>query len=384
MRQSQQHSLRRRPRAASAPSITSSRTVESPPQRLLHEAASVLLPGAPDQIDVSDPDTAAGLVAMAQSEGVLGPLLVALPETAVELREQSLAQHERTLLWCLELELRLLEVKQWFEEADGVEFRVLKGPAVSHLDEPDPALRSFADLDLLIHPRDMDRAISVLTEHGVERRIPQRRPGFDRRFAKGVGMRCSDGIEIDIHRTLCGGALGFRIPLGDLFAEPEVFIVGGEQFGAMRLESRALHAAYHAVLGTTHPPLKTLRDLAGYLTHPDLPPEVLAAEARRWGAESVLGEAVQAAFATLRFEAPGWEAWLTDHIADADDLALIERSRARARWPVELPTLRELGWRDRAAFLWAVAIPSREVLDEEGRSRWRRLRSQSRMVIHGR
>lgn len=367
--------------ASVAASEARRRTVE---ERLLHEAASVLLPGGPERIDLPDTGTASRLLALAQAEAVLGPLLVALPDSATDLRERALAQHERTMLWCLELELRLLEIKDWFDEAGGVEFRVLKGPAVAHLDEPDPSLRTFADLDLLIHERDMDRAIVTLTAHGVERRIPQRRPGFDRRFVKGVGMASPDGIEIDLHRTLCIGALGFRIPLDDLFDGHDHFIISGQTFAAMRVEHRALHAAYHATLGTTHPPLKTLRDLAGYLTHPALTPDALVPIARRWGGETVLGEAVRAVFDTLSFEAPAWREWLAGSTPDAGQLDLIARTRRSARWPVELPTLKELNWRDRAAFLWAVAVPSREVLADEGQSRWQRLRSQGRKLLRGR
>jgi len=361
-------------------------TQSDPPtaEDLLHQAASVLLPGAPEHIEVPDESTAQELLNLAQVHGVLGPLSLALPESATELRSEAADRHNPMLAWCMDLELRLLEINEWFDAAGGVEFRVLKGAAVAHLDEADPSLRTFADLDLLVHSRDMDRAIAVLEAHGVRRRIPQRRPGFDRRFSKGVGMSCPDGIEVDVHRTLCGAALGFRIPVDDLFSQPELFIVGGQEFAAMRLEHRALHAAYHAVLGTTHPPLKTLRDLAGYLTHPELPPEVLAAEARRWGGETVLGEAVRAVLGTLTIEASAWQTWSADFVADTDDLELIRRSRVKARWPVEMSTLRELRWRDRAAFLWAVGMPTDEVLEHDRQSRLGRLRSQAHKVVHGR
>src|SRR5262249_33727328 len=45
------------------------------------------------------------------------------------------------------LERLLLDVADRFA-ADGVAVRVLKGPAVAHLDYRDPAWRSFGDLDL--------------------------------------------------------------------------------------------------------------------------------------------------------------------------------------------------------------------------------------------
>ena len=54
-------------------------------------------------------------------------------------------------------------------------------------------------------------------------------------------ITCGDGIEIDVHRTLCVGALGQRIPLDELFKSPEQFDIGGQQFAALSLPHRALH-----------------------------------------------------------------------------------------------------------------------------------------------
>lgn len=353
-------------------------------EELLRDAVSVLLPGAPDHIPFPDEVNVSEFLDMARANGVLGPLLFSLPDSADDLREQVVAAYEPVLLWCMELELRLLEIKQWFDDAGGIDFRVLKGPAVTHLDEVDPSLRTFADLDLLIHTRDMDRAIEVLTAHGVTRRIPQRRPGFDRRFVKGVGMRCDDGIEIDIHRTLCVGALGFRIPLDDLFADPEYFEVGAERFPTMKLEHRALHAAYHAVMGTTVPPLKTLRDLGGYLTDPRLGPDVLVPVAQQWGGETVLGEAVRVTLRTLSIDNPAWHAWLDRFTPDETDLDLIDHSRAEVRWPIGRGVLRELDWRGRAAFIWALAVPSRESLRDNERSRIGQIRSRAQAIMRRR
>ena len=348
-------------------------------ERALSQAVGWFLPGADGVDPLADETQHLMILHVASTSRLLGPLLVAVNAGALDLPDEVVDQmakaHELSMLWCLQLELRILEVKDWFDKAGGVEFLVVKGPAVAHLDEPDPSLRSFADLDLLIHERDMDRAIATLGEHGAARRIPQQRPGFDRRFTKGVGTCCDDGVEIDVHRTLCVGALGFRIPLDDLFADPDHFEIGGERFAAPKLEHRALHAAYHAVVGSPVPALRTLRDLAGYLTRPELPPEVLVPEARRWGGETVLADAVRATFDTLSMDAPTWREWLDDFTPDPRDLQLIERSRGESPWPVEWSVLRELGWRDRAALCWAVAVPSHEVLEDRGQTRWSRIRS---------
>lgn len=331
-----------------------------------------------DEAEVAD------VVAAATAHRVLGPTLLAAIESGIDapgLTDALIDRLRGAMAWCLELELRLLEIRQWFDEAGGVEFVVLKGPAVAHLDELDPTMRSFADLDLLIHRRDMDRAIETLDAHGAARRIPQRRPGFDRRFIKGVGTTCTDGIEIDVHRTLCVGALAFRIPLDDLFARPDHMHIGGERFATLALSHRALHAAYHAVVGSPQPALHTLRDLAGYMTRADLDIEQLVAEARRWRGETVLHQAVGATLATLRIDAPAWAEWHTGFTPDPADLRIIEASHTEGRWPIEPGVLRELGWRDRVAFVWAVAAPSPQVLADRHQTRTARLTAGVKALV---
>lgn len=352
---------------------------------VLRQVAGWLLPGEPAIDPLRDDKEAEALVRLAAREKVLGPLLVVVDAGALRLPdhlvERVVAGHEGTMLWCMHLEHRLLEVKAWFEVAGGVDFRVVKGPAVAHLDEFDASLRAFADLDLLVRSDHFDRAISILERHGAVRRTPQRRPGFDRRFNKSVGLTCPDGVELDVHRTFTGGAHGFRVPVGRLFESPDKFVVAGEEFLAPDLVVRALHAAYHGIVGSRTPPLRTLRDLAGYLSRTGLGPAVLAAEAERWRGGAVLAEAVRATLTAFDFEAPGWQDWLGRTEVDPEELEVIRRQHDAGGVPVLWSTVRELRGRERAAYLWAVAAPSRQVLADRGETSagrvWRGLRRVS-------
>jgi hypothetical protein len=49
----------------------------------------------------------------------------------------------------------------------GINFMVLKGPALAHLIYPTSGLRAFGDLDLMVRERDMLAAHAVLTDHGL-------------------------------------------------------------------------------------------------------------------------------------------------------------------------------------------------------------------------
>ncbi len=303
---------------------------------LLRVLAAQHLPGAQVlTLDLGDDESGhvnpVSLVRAAESQRLLGPLQEAVESGRLLIpaaaREYLAARQAATMLWCLQIEVRLLELCEWFAEAGGVEFRVIKGPAVAHLDELDPALRSFADLDLLVAADDLDRAVAVLEAHGATRPWPQRRPAFDRRFAKSVTMTCQDSVEVDLHRTLCDGAYGVRLPLAELFRDVESFELGGEQIRALSAPHRMLHAAYHAVLGSRTPRLSSLRDIAGYLTTPELGPEFIVPTAERWRGVEVLAVAVEETFDALHFSAPVWTDWLADAELDRQQLEVIERHR---------------------------------------------------------
>jgi nitrogen fixation protein len=353
-------------------------------ERVLRQAATWLLPGSAEIDALVDRAQASLLVGWAQSTRLLGPVLVAVDAGALDLPsdllEEAVAGHLDSMRWCIQLELRLLEVIEWFDAVGGVEFLVIKGPAVAHLDELDASMRSFADLDFLIRGDDFDRALAAMVANGAVRRVPERRPGFDRRFVKSVGLLCPDQVELDVHRTLCLGAHGLRVPLDDLFVQAVEFDIGGRRVLAPTRVHRALHGAYHAMVGAPAPALRTLRDLAGYLTSPDLAPEVVVPEADRWGGTTVLAEAVRATFDSLPFDAPAWREWLDGFEVDPAELDIIESTRYETTWPVEWSTIRELGWYDRGAFLWAVAFPSSDELAERGLSRRQRLARGVRAV----
>lgn len=347
---------------------------EGSPELVLRKVAGHHLPGAFRGEPLGPVYGAKRLVALAGDTGLLGPLVSCVESGQLNLPDGDVAaavdRHQRVMQWCMCIELRLLDVADWFDAAGGIEFMVVKGPAVAHLDEPDPALRSFADLDILIAGADMDRAIGVLTAHGVERRIPEQRAGFDRRFVKGVGMRCSDGIEIDVHRTLCGGPHGFRIPVERILANAESFDLGGYSIPAPSPQHRALHACYHAVIGSASPPLRTLRDLAGYLSRCDMPPSKIVPEAQDWRGEAVLAEAVRTTIETFQLDIPAWSDWLDHAEVHHREQRIIANAGRESSRPFEWVTIRELSWPDRTAFVWAVAVPSDEVLRHRGVSRY--------------
>lgn len=330
------------------------------------------LPGARSSSAGLDRAQQAEVVHRATTQRLLGPLLRASAEGGVELdpdlSEEAQQGHAAAMHWCLLVERRYLDARRWFDAAGGVRHVVVKGPAIAHMDEDDPAERSFADLDLLVDSGDLETAVAALQEQGGTRRWAERRPGFDRRFAKSVTITCADGMEVDLHRSLCDGVHGFRIPLERLLSMPDHFELAGTAVPALGPVHRLLHSAYHAVLGSPEPRLMSLRDLARYLSRPDLDPSTVQSEVRRWRGEAVLAAAVRSVTTTLAVDLAPWATWLEQTEVSPTEARLVEAQRREGSklGPGKLLALRALPWSQRPSYALALALPSRAHLASRG------------------
>ena len=153
----------------------------------------------------------------------------------------------------VELDGLLLEVCAALAQA-GIPTRVLKGAAVATLDEPDPAWRSYQDVDVLVPANRLMAAADALAPLGLQPAVPPVRRGWADRHAKSLTLRHHSGMQVDLHRRLAGGPLGARIRTDALFAGGDDLPVGTATLTALVAEHRFLHACYHAVLGGTRGP----------------------------------------------------------------------------------------------------------------------------------
>lgn len=330
---------------------------------LLPVVAAHGLPGAPGFPADLPESLAFSLVTAARSARLTGTLLRAVRAGAVALPDEAEAllvdAHRQALLWCMHLERRLLEVDDRFGAA-GIPFVVVKGSAVAHLDLADPGERTWSDVDVLIAPEHIDRAVEVLEVEGSVRRYAEARPGWDRRFGKSIELVGADGVEVDLHRTLADGVFGERIPLDHLHATTDGFTLAGRPLRALSPPARVLHTAYHAVIGSATPTWANLRDLARAFSEQTVPLADVVAEAERWRGEAVLVAAVEMVRASVVVDAEAWFAWADAAVVDPRERALASRVRhgdagvARAR----LDLVGELvSYRDRAAYLRGLVLP---------------------------
>ncbi len=318
----------------------------------------------------------AGLLAEAVQKGLM--------PAADDQRAEVLDLHASAMEMCLFLEADLLTTSATLDAAD-VEHRVLKGPASAHLDYPDPARRVFGDIDLLVRSSQFDDAIQALSAAGHRRRFREVRPGFDRRFGKGVCLDGPTDHETDIHRTFVMGPYGLSIDLPELWSSASSFGLAGRPFLALDADHRFLHACYHAALGRRTPGIVPLRDLAGMLQRTHDPVDVARVRdiARRWRAEAVVARAVGLAWQEFALQETELSRWAAGYSVDRVDQRSLRayldpRMGYAAREFAALSAIPRL--RDKAAFAWALMVPDRAFGAGRHGGRWRRWRDAARQI----
>ncbi len=285
----------------------------------LEAACGLGLPGATTGGRLPDGPAWAPFLARARDERAVAILAQAvdggLVDASADQRGQLVHEHQAAMRSCLYLERATITVAGLLRDVD-VDFRLLKGPAVARLDYPDPAWRAFGDIDLLVRSTEYDTAVAALAAAGGRRRSAEVRPGFDRRFGKGVCIVMPGGVQVDVHRTLASGPFGLTIRLDDLFTGDDTVSFGGASLPVLRREHRLAHACVHAALGDAVPRLVALRDIGQLLLTTDVDFELTRAECVRWRATAVLAYAIDAAWRTLALESTPVSCWARDYAAD--------------------------------------------------------------------
>lgn len=307
------------------------------------------------------------LIAGAERNRLTGLLLAAVTDCALpatpDQRRQAQAVHRAKLMRVLALEQELVTIVDRLATV-RIGCRILKGSAVAHLDYRDPGLRSFIDMDVLVRADDIDRTVATLSAAGFKRTLAEPRPGFDRRYDKGLTMITPSGFELDLHRTLVLGPWGMRVDLAGLWEEGEECTVGGYPLRALSRPNRFMHACYHAALGDWPLRLGSLRDIAEIIDRSGSDHDRLRSLAEDWGVEAVVAAAVADTDRLLGREVDGelsiWAASYRPTDRDLRWLAL-HTHEDKTFAAQAIATLRELpSWRDKLAYTRALVRPDAE------------------------
>lgn len=334
------------------------------------------LPSRP--LSAADWDDLLTAVDAARMRGLLAAAVASgdLPATP-EQTEIAETAHRQAMTGVLDRELLALSAEHDLAAA-GIEVRLLKGLATAHLDELEPSLRCFYDVDLLV-PRDrLPDAVNALERAGFRRDLPERRPGFDRRFAKEATMSGADAVEVDLHRTLVPGVFGLSIVLDELWDGSSPVVLADRTLLALDADRRLLNACYAAVLGDPEPRLVQLRDTALLLNSGATDLDRALGLARSWRGEAVVAAALR--IAAELFEAEGWPLldWarrFSPTFWSRRALSAYESQGGSNTRVLLSGALAPLGALDRAAYLRALLLPARDYVTARHRagrpSEWR-------------
>lgn len=209
------------------------RSIADPHHRLPEPVSDMLRAEAARFAAMTSPATAAWLLADA-APGV-APLIS--PDDA----ELSRASHRA----------RRLAANRWLALIDraGIETVVLKGFAIGALFYPDPAVRGFADLDLLVRSRDLDRLIDLLAGHGFEFHYAADTPAWghigDASFHPFVASDGSMVFDLHIHPDDFPVHRGIATEM--VFAQAQRIATDGASFRAPSTDHLVLLAITNAV-----------------------------------------------------------------------------------------------------------------------------------------
>ena len=254
----------------------------------------------------------------------------------------------------VQLEGELLRLAPVLEHLGAV---VLKGAVLAHAAYPDPLLRPFTDIDLLVPGDRINHALSVLATYGYQRTRPEPAPGYDTRVGKAVALQHQGGVVIDLHRTLAAGNAGEGIDVPEIVAARRQVPIGPHTIPAPTWEAHLVECALHAVAGDGLARPLSLRDIAEVTHHPSLDPGRAAELALRWQVAELVGLGLQAARDDLGLELPNALAALA-HRADMTVPASEPARSARSR----LDEVRSGDLRRRATLTRSLVAPSAEFL----------------------
>jgi hypothetical protein len=264
-----------------------------------------------------------------------------------------------------EAERSVADLVTTLEDA-GIECRVLKGPAVAHLDYPSADLRPFVDGNVLVEASRFVDTINLLGQLGYRRDHAEPASGFDARFRKGTVMLSSSGFSVEIHRTIADGPYAMIVEHRELFQASSKFELVGRQVSTLGPEERLLHACFEARIGDTKPLLIRLRDIVQLVLSHDLDLGRIEQLSGAWGAQSLIAEAVRRAWTLLGVtDMVPLSSWAATHPTSRKERRrILAYHTARSRTLVSVQTLGAI--RPRRAlpgYLRAVAFPDRAYLD---------------------
>jgi hypothetical protein len=176
-------------------------------------------------------------------------------------------------------------------ENEGIRWFVFKGPVLAASAYGALTHRTFTDLDLLVHPEDVTRAVDILEHAGYEHQTDA--PRLDDSMLLGGPFTKSlvpeytlerSGAEIEVRCSVGDPDRPFGLGFEGLWSRRTTVEVSGQDVPSFSPEDRVLALAFH---GTKHNwyLLKWICDFGAAVTSPDIDWEQVVELAERHGNE---------------------------------------------------------------------------------------------------
>jgi putative nucleotidyltransferase-like protein len=250
----------------------------------------------------------------------------------------------------LRIDAGTVDVVDSFEQA-GVPALLLKGASIASWLYPDRTERPYVDCDLLVAPAQFATAEDVLSAMGYESLLGEM--GMPSWWCEHAAwwQRPSDGLCVDLHRTLVGVRVDHATTWQVLSRDATDVLVAGRPVPTLDLPARTLHVALHAAQ----------HGLGWGLAIADLERALAEADDDLWLAAADLAaelDATAAFLAGLRLVPAGRQ--LVARLRLPDVRSVEAELRAGSPPPLALAfeqLVRARGARARAAMVWRKLVP---------------------------
>ena len=311
---------------------------------------------------VLDAAAAERVLPRARFDRLTGFLAAAVLADAVTLDNEDV----RSALWrqwhdelrtCVRLEALAVRTAEILDAA-GISWRLTKGAALAHLDYSDPAVRTFGDVDLIVHPSDWSAAFDLLSANGYRRDAPTLPGGYDTRYGKGATLTAADGLEVDLHRRFAIGRFGVTSRMEEMFGSSEAVELAGRPMPVLDAPERLLHACFHAALGGFRR-LRAFRDVAQLILVAGADWQATFGVARAWRAEAVVASAIKDSWSRLNLQIahPAHARALSTAISGADQRVLQLFARESPFRSQALSAVSRLPPLEVPRYLWSLGRP---------------------------
>ncbi|MGC2851512.1 MAG: nucleotidyltransferase family protein [Candidatus Acidiferrum sp.] len=248
------------------------------------------------------------LVDLAEIHGVPGVLVRRLgelgfagvpSETRDKLQSRIRTQHMSTLGMTAELFRMLREFSQ-----AGIDTVLVKGPVTSLLAYGDPAIRNYADLDLLVRQRDIRRATECMLRVGFEAEVPESAMHANKIPGEYIFQRPGTHCMVELHTENTFRYYPRQMRIEELFGRKRMLILDGRDVPALALEDELVLNCIH---GAKHfwERLMWVSDVSAIVKrHPEINWEKARQAAQEVGAARMLRVGVQLGELLLRVKLP--------------------------------------------------------------------------------